>query len=194
MLAGAVQASDEKITLTIHANLSSETAVPRRIKLFKKLATGSYLDLLSEAEVVTAGHAWISVKDSNQCKTYGLFGEGVTVDAEKKYDPGILRSTTINREQYKALMEAIESRNDYNWMGYYNCASYASELWEAATGEFINPIPRKLFYSSEVGGVYSSKQNTKLNPLPPSPLGIIQDIIKKRGGSAFVSDDQTVCP
>jgi len=192
------QSNREKITLTIHANIDPRTTVPTWLGRLKEGARNIGLKdgyrLLAEAESVSAGHAWISVKHGTSCKTYGLFGDGPAVNRELTYASGILRSLEISPEQLSALNIAIKKRFDYQWTGYYNCASYASEIWKEATGEFINPVPVKTFYVNNSGARYEIKENIRLKPLPPSPLGIIQEIIRLSNGKPVVSDSKTVCP
>lgn len=176
-------------TITIHANLDAQTAAPtwlRRIQAFMSN------DFVAELEVVTRGHAWISVKDGSSCRTYGLFDKGATRDLEAKYQQGIVRTKTITESEMQRLEEAISLRNDYRWTGYYNCATYAADLWEAATGERLNVIPEKLFAIKN--GVISA--NSSLKPLPPSPLGLMQEFLRlsEREGSTVISSESLVCP
>ncbi|KEI72157.1 hypothetical protein [Endozoicomonas elysicola] len=197
---GNAQGNDlnKKYVLTIHANISQETAAPtllRSLKSVTKLAGESkLLSILSEAESVSAGHAWISLRTSDSCTTYGLFGEGTTINKEQKYRTGLIRSKEINLDQFNKLNKAIHKRENYQWTGYYNCASYASEIWNEVTGESINPVPEKSFHYTGLDGDYESKANVYLNPLPPSPLGIVQEIMRYRDGDNHISKEFTVCP
>ncbi len=188
----------EKVLITIHANIDPSTTTPTWLSRLKSgaqaIGNNDAYRLLAEAESVSAGHAWISVKQRGACKTYGLFDGGPKIDQEKKYNPGILRSLEISESQLSALHEAIRSRSDYQWTGYYNCASYASELWKEATGETINPVPSKTFYVDSKGGRHEVKQNIRLRPLPPSPLGVIQEIIRLSNGGQVTVSEKTVCP
>lgn len=189
---------DNKIILTIHANVDANTQAPSWLRHMKSTAKFFNIDGASqyaaEMESISAGHAWISVKSSAICKTYGLFGEGVTIDKEAKYKNNIHRSVEISEDQLLRLNLELQKRKNYQWTGYYNCANYASELWKEVTGEFINPVPIRTYYVDKTDGKYSVKTNVKLNPLPPSPLGIIQAINSIDVSTAVDKADEQVCP
>lgn len=195
---GQTAASKEKIVVTIHANIDPTTTAPTWLGRLKNgakaIGNGDAYHMLAEAESVSAGHAWISVRQGASCRTYGLFDGGPRVDQEKKYGPGIQRSREISQAQLLALQEAISSRTDYQWTGYYNCASYATDLWKEATGETINPVPVKTFYVDSKGDRYEVKQNVRLKPLPPSPLGVVQEIIRLSNGGSVTAGESKVCP
>lgn len=191
-------ASNENIVVTIHADIDPTTTAPTWLSRLKggakAIGNGDAYRLLAEAESVSAGHAWISVRQGATCRTYGLFDGGPRVDQETQYGPGIQRSREISQTQLSALQEAIRNRADYQWTGYYNCASYATELWKEATGETINPVPVKTFYVDSKGDRYEIKQNVRLKPLPPSPLGVVQEIIRLSNGGSVTASESTVCP
>lgn len=190
-------ASNEKIVVTIHANIDPTTTVPTwlsRLKGAKAIGNDEAYRLLAESESVSAGHAWISVRQGATCRTYGLFDGGPRIDREKQYGPGIQRNREISQTQLSALQEAIRNRADYQWTGYYNCASYATELWKEATGETINPVPVKTFYVDSKGDRHEIKQNVRLKPLPPSPLGVVQEIIRLGNSGSVTASENTVCP
>lgn len=188
----------DQIVLTIHANVDATTQAPAYLRKIQSLRLG-YLyqplqQLLGETESISRGHAWISVKKNNVCTTYGLFGDGPNINHERNYLPGIQRSVEISELHLKNLMIAISARKEYQWTGYYNCASYASELWQSATGELINPVPVGTYYVDNSGQRVVIRKNVKLNPLPPAPLGIVQSIIASANGKPIVSNDMKVCP
>lgn len=186
------------ITLTVHANVDAATQAPTYLRRLQALQLGTLYEplkeLLGEAESITRGHAWLSVKQANVCTTYGLFGNGPSKNIERKYPPGIQRSVKISEEQLKTLKGAISARQDYQWTGYYNCASYVSELWQTTTGELIDPVPIGTVYVDTSGKHTALKTNVRLKPLPPAPLGIVQSIIKLAGTEKFVSNEAVVCP
>lgn len=188
--ASQVQTIQLPATISIHANIDAETVGPTWLRFLQLVAGDS--DFLAELEVAMRGHAWISVNDANGCRTYGMFGEGPTQNLEISYLPGHTRTHTLTADQSKSLLNAIREREDYKWLGYYNCASYATDLWEAATGENIGPVPSRLYAIKE--GVIS--ENSALKPLPPSPLGVAQRIeeFAQRDGVANTSSNKTVCP
>lgn len=189
--------SNEEIVITIHANIDPTTTAPtwlRRLRSGAQAIESDAYRLLAEAESVSVGHAWISVRKGATCRTYGLFDGGPKIDQEKKYSPGIQRSLEISQAQLSALQEAIRNRSDYQWTGYYNCASYATELWKEATGETINPVPTKTFYVDSKGDRFEIKQNVRLKPLPPSPLGVVQEIIRLNDGGSVTASAKSVCP
>lgn len=190
--------SNERIVVAIHANLDTTTAAPtwlRRLKDgFKGIGIDDAYRLLAEAESISAGHAWISVRQGVTCKTFGLFDGGPKVDQERMYAPGIQRSREISRSELSQLQDAVRQRLDYQWTGYYNCASYAAELWKEATGETINPVPTKTYYVDSKGERIEIRKNVRLKPLPPSPLGVIQEIIRLSKDGSVTDGARTVCP
>ena len=190
--------SSDRIVLTIHANVDAATQAPAYLRRIQSLHLGDLYkplqQLLGEAESITRGHAWISVKQNSACTTYGLFGDGPNKNHERGYSPGIQRSVEISEPQLQSLLTAVSARKDYQWTGYYNCASYASELWQAATGELINPVPVGTVYVDTSSRRAVLKTNVRLKPLPPAPLGIVQSIITSAGGRPIVSGNAIVCP
>ncbi len=188
----------DKITITIHANIDPRTTAPTWLGRLKGganiLGNKDAYRLMAEAESVSAGHAWISLKHGATCNTYGLFDGGPAVDRERAYGTAIQRSMEISPAQLSVLQSALRARSDYQWTGYYNCASYASEIWKEVTGELINPVPVGTYYVDSSGDRHEIKKNVRLKPLPPSPLGIVQEIIRLSNGSPVVSNSKTVCP
>lgn len=191
-IVAVTSAAGEPIVLTVHANTEATTQAPKYLRGIQAIPLlGAYEPLreaLAEAESVTRGHAWISVRQGSQCTTYGLFGNGPTKNQERNYEAGLVRTTELTEAQYQKLLAAIAARGDYNWTGYYNCASYASELWLAATGELLNPVPVGLVWIDASGQRRQLKQNVHLKPLPPAPLGLVQEIIAKANGRAIESN------
>lgn len=72
------------------------------------------------------------------------------------------------------LLIAIERRKNVTWTGYYNCASFAADIWnEVFPGDRITSQPVRLYKIASLGDA----PFTRLVPLPPSPWGVIQTSI-----------------
>jgi hypothetical protein len=139
-----------------------------------------------------SGHSWIEyTPDGGGATTYGTWGTGtvenpgVNQDLEMGWESEASRTTHIGEVQEQALMDYIDSQRalgpDAHTL-WHNCSSFASEAWEAATGEHISPgwvpSPTALRENIEVanggqprgsvgGGTHGGIESKPLND-PPS--------------------------
>jgi len=90
------------------------------------------------------GHSWLEyTPDGGETTTYGTWPfDGVKQDAELDMDSEASRTSHINETQEQSLMDYIneqEALGSGAWTPLHNCSSFASEGWEAATGEHVSP-------------------------------------------------------
>jgi hypothetical protein len=92
----------------------------------------------------TSGHAWIEYTDANgNTTTFGTWGnQGDTqyfVNKEKEYtySGASSYSVSITYSQFQNILNYNATSGNTNWSMTYNCAGYATGVWEAVTGTNI---------------------------------------------------------
>jgi hypothetical protein len=91
------------------------------------------------------GHAWIEYTDnSGNTTTFSTWGNRGSVEylinEEKKYTYSDVSSysVSISYKQFQNILNYNATNGNTNWSPTYNCAGYASGVWDAVTGTSIN--------------------------------------------------------
>jgi hypothetical protein len=105
------------------------------------------------------GHSWIEYHKTGEPepKSYGTWpGEGLCENKELNKKTGhVRRQVWLNDEQEKKLLAKIDqykARGTNGWQFSNPCSGFASDAWQAATGEYLN---------SRLNGVTSNPSTLK---------------------------------
>lgn len=168
--------SNDPICISVGAHVSSERGVNKRLAKLGSIAQMLHLpntaEWANEIEISTRGHAWLNILSKDErILTVGLWPEGLQVNRElEESSEGWITRCLMKGEAGK-LIDAIDRRNNVTWTGYYNCSSFAADVWnELFTSVRITNQPDRLRRIESLGDA----PFTRLVPPPPSPWGIIQ--------------------
>lgn len=173
--------SNDAICISVGAHVSPERGVNKRLAKLGSIArmlhfpaTAEWAD---EIDISTRGHAWLNiVSNKKKILTVGLWPEGLHINRElEESHEGWMTRCLLKGEAGK-LIDAIDRRNNVTWTGYYNCSSFAADVWNElfpSDSDRITNQPVKLLRIETLG----EAPFTRLVPPPPSPWGIIQTSI-----------------
>jgi hypothetical protein len=149
-----------------------------------------------------SGHSWIEYQqDGGETHTYGTWGNnprglgnGLHEDLELGQTSDASRSMHISDDQEAKLYQTIDvykSKGEGGWEYLNPCSGFASEAWEAATGETLSSRsylivsnPSKLKESIQEADTSDSLQDTGAADVPARP----------QGSSRSVTDPISRCP
>ena len=97
----------------------------------------------------TDGHAWITYTDNcGNTTTFGTWGfnpatpgsgdPGYYINAEQGRTADQTYSVSITYSQFQSILNYNNTGNNASWSPTYNCAGYASGVWQAVTGQTVN--------------------------------------------------------
>jgi len=102
-------------------------------------------DASSSSSSLYVGHAWISYTDKcGNTTTFGTWGNQGTKEyfVNKEKDKGMKAKKSykkpITYSQFQSVLKYNSTPGNTNWSLTSNCASYASGVWNAATGQKVN--------------------------------------------------------
>jgi hypothetical protein len=171
--------SNDPICISVGAHVSSERGANKSLAKLGRIARILNLPVTAEwaeeIEISTRGHAWLNILSKKErILTVGLWPEGLHVNRELDESPEGWMTRCLLKGEAGRLIDAIDRRNNVTWTGYFNCSSFAADVWnELFPSERITNQPVKLDHIKSLG----EAPFTRLVPPPPSPWGIIQTSI-----------------